>query len=265
MPDSLIDFRLTQEPFYQSIHNEIELFESAFARRLPILIKGPTGCGKTRFVQYMAWRLKRPLVTVICYEDLSVADLVGRWLLDANATQWQDGPLSQAARYGAICYLDEFVEARANTTVAIHSLTDTRRQLVLTACNQTVSAHPDFQLVVSYNPSVLSEEIRPATRQRFCALNFSYPTLEIETKIVAEESGLDTVRAHQVTHFGVSTRRLQGLGLEEGASTRMLVGAASLVVQGLSLHSACRMAIVDALTDVIPIHQALMLSLDAAF
>jgi nitric oxide reductase NorQ protein len=264
-PDPLAPYRVTRAPFYQSRTDEVELFEAVHARRLPLLLKGPTGCGKTRFVEHMAWRLGRPLVTVACHEDLNAGDLIGRWLLDGDGTRWQDGPLTLAARFGGICYLDEFVEARANTLVVIHPLTDTRRMLPLAPCNEMVHAHPDFQLVVSYNPGPMAREMKASTRQRFCAMEFDYPDPEQEAGIVVRESGLDIERATGIVAFGVRTRRLQGAGLEEGASTRMLVHAAALVMQGLSQARACRLAMVDALADDTDVHEALQLALDASF
>ena len=263
--DPLAAYRLLREPFYEPNADELTFFEAVHAQRLPLLLKGPTGCGKTRFVEHMAWRLRRPLVTVACHEEMSAGDLIGRWLLDADGTRWQDGPLTLAARFGAICYLDELVEARANTTVVIHPLTDTRRMLPLAPCNEIVHAHPDFQLVVSYNPTPMAPEMKPSTRQRFCAMAFAYPEPEREAGIVARESGLDLARASAITAFGVRTRRLQGAGLDEGASTRMLVHAARLAVQGLSLPAACRLAMVDALSDDADVREALCSALDASF
>jgi len=263
--DPLAAYRVAREPFYQASADETGLFEAAYARRLPLILKGPTGCGKTRFVEHMAWRLRRPLVTVACHEDLSAGDLIGRWLLDGDSTRWQDGPLTLAARHGGICYLDELVEARANTTVVIHPLTDTRRMLPLAPRNEVVHAHPDFQLVVSYNPTPMAREMKASTRQRFCAMEFAYPEPEREAGIVARESGLDISRASAIVAFGVRTRRLQGAGLDEGASTRMLVNAALLAAQGLSLASACRLAMVDALSDDREVNEALQSALDASF
>ena len=263
--DPLAAYRVTSEPFYQPTADEVGLYEAAYARRLPLVLKGPTGCGKTRFVEHMAWRLKRPLVTVACHEDLSASDLIGRWLLDTDSTRWLDGPLTLAARHGGICYLDELVEARANTTVVIHALTDTRRMLPLAPRNEVVHAHPDFQLVVSYNPAPTMREMKASTRQRFCAMEFAYPDAGREAAIVAHESGLDPARAAAIIAFGVRTRRLQGAGLEEGASTRMLVNAAVLAAQGLSLAASCKLAIVDALTDDLEVHEALNSALDISF
>jgi nitric oxide reductase NorQ protein len=265
MTDPLAAYRLADEPYYRAAGDEVARFEAAHAERLPLLLKGPTGCGKTRFVEHMAWRLDRPLVTVACHEDLSAGDLVGRWLLDADGTRWQDGPLTLAARHGGICYLDELVEARADTTVVIHPLTDTRRMLPLAQRNEIVRAHPDFRLVVSYNPGPATREMKASTRQRFCALEFSYPAPELEARIVAQESGADLASAVAIVAFGVRTRRLQGHGLDEGASTRMLVHAATLAEHGLPPTTACRMAVVDALSDDIDVHAALCAALDAAF
>jgi nitric oxide reductase NorQ protein len=263
--DPLAAYRVAREPFYQPAADEVSLFEATYARRLPLILKGPTGCGKTRFIEHMAWRLKRPLVTVACHEDMTAGDLVGRWLLDGDSTRWQDGPLTLAARFGAICYLDELVEARANTTVVIHPLTDTRRMLPLAARNEIVHAHADFQLVVSYNPTPMAREMKASTRQRFCAMQFAYPDPELEAAIVARESGLDIAQASAVVAFGVRTRRLQGAGLDEGASTRMLVHAALLAAQGMPLAASCRLAMVDALSDEPQVREALQHALDASF
>ena len=261
----LAAWRITRQPWYRPRGDEIASFEAAHARRIPLLLKGPTGCGKTRFVEHMAWRLKLPLVTVACHEELGAADLVGRWLLDGDGTRWQDGPLTQAARHGGICYLDELVEARANTTVVLHPLSDTRRMLPIAAHDEVVTAHPDFQLVVSYNPSPAAAELKASTRQRFCALTFGHSDPEQEAGIVAAEAALDLDRAAQITAFGVRTRRLRGFGLEDGASTRMLVNAGLLVREGLSARDACRIAIVEALTDDDLLLEALHAALEASF
>lgn len=263
--DPLAPYRVGREPFYRPVADEMALFEAACVHRLPVVLKGPTGCGKTRFVEHMAWRLGRPLVTVACHEDLGAGDLVGRWLLDSDGTRWQDGPLTLAARFGGLCYLDELVEARADATVVIHPLTDSRRMLPLAQCNELVHAHPDFQLIVSYNPSPTARPMKASTRQRFCALHFGYARPEEEAAIVARESGLGIEEASAIVSFGLRTRRLQGFGLDEGASTRMLVHAAILVAQGLTIVAACRMAMVDALSDDSAVHAALQSALDAAF
>jgi nitric oxide reductase NorQ protein len=263
--EPLAAYRIARQPFYRARADEIDSFEAARARRLPMLLKGPTGCGKTRFIEHMAWRLNLPLVTVACHEDLAAGDLIGRWLLEGDSTRWQDGPLTLAARHGGLCYLDELVEARANTTVVIHPLTDTRRMLPLAAHNEVVHAHPDFQLVVSYNPVPMANDMKASTRQRFCALEFGYPAPEHEAEIVAHESGLDIAQASAIAAFGVRTRRLQGIGLEDGASTRMLVNAALLVAQGLTLAAACRIGMVDPLSDDREVREALQSALDASF
>lgn len=249
--DRLAGWRLEQEPYYQPVGHEIAAFEAARAARLPVLLKGPTGCGKTRFVEHMAWRLKLPLVTVACHEDLTAGDLAGRWLLDAQGTHWMDGPLAMAARHGGLCYLDELLEARSDTTVLLHPLADTRRALPLERHGELLQAHPDFQLVVSYNPGYqgLHKGLKPSTRQRFVALEFGYPEPAIEAAIVAREGGVDEAFARRLVQLGGRTRRLQDQGLEEGASTRMLVHAALLVRAGLPAAQAARQAIADPLSD----------------
>jgi nitric oxide reductase NorQ protein len=256
--------RLAPEPYYQASGDECALFEAAYAQRLPLLLKGPTGCGKTRFIEHMAWRLQRPLITVACNDDTSAADLTGRWLLDAQGTRWQDGPLTLAARSGAILYLDELVEARADTTVVIHPLTDTRRMLPLDKHNEQVAAHPDFLLVASYNPGG-ARLLKPATRQRFCAIDFSYPATETEVAIVAHEAGIGVEMATRLVALGVRTRRLQGHGLDEGASTRMLVHAARLMREGIPAPAACRVAIAAPLSDEAEVSAALLATIDASF
>jgi nitric oxide reductase NorQ protein len=257
--------RPTAEPYYRASGDECALFEAAYARRLPVLLKGPTGCGKTRFVEHMAWRLKRPLITVACNEDLSASDLVGRFLLDADGTRWQDGPLTRAARLGAICYLDEFVEARPDTVVVIHPLTDTRRLLPIDKRNELLRAHPDFALVVSYNPGATAPALKASTQQRFCALQFDAPEPEHEAAIVARESGLSPELAAALVALGLRTRRLEEHGLEQGASTRMLVHAAMLIADGLAPRAACRMAIVVPLSDEPSLTEALAAAVDASF
>jgi len=242
---------VADEPYYQTVGDEMALFETAYRRRLPVLLKGPTGCGKTRFVEYMAWRLKRPLVTVACHDDLTTADLVGRYLIVGEQTVWMDGPLTAAVRAGAICYLDEIVEARKDTTVVIHPLTDSRRVLAVDKRGELVSAPDDFMLVISYNPGYQSvlKEIKPSTRQRFVALEFDYPAADVETGIVATEGGVDEVFAGKLVKLGELTRNLKGQGLDEGASTRLLVHAAQLVSAGMAPGTACTAAVARALTD----------------
>ena len=239
------------EPFYQVIGNERDLFEAAARKKLPVLLKGPTGCGKTRFVEYMAWRLGRPLVTVACHDDLTSADLVGRYLLAGEETVWLDGPLTAAVRAGAICYLDEVVEARKDTTVVIHPLTDTRRVLPVEKRGELVRAPDDFLLVVSYNPGYQSvlKELKQSTRQRFVALNFDYPPPALEAGIVARETGVALATAEQLVKVAGLTRNLKGQGLDEGASTRLLVHAGHLVAAGVPPREACQAAIGQALSD----------------
>jgi nitric oxide reductase NorQ protein len=265
--DPLTAYRIASEPYYRHVGDEQALFEAAFALRMPLMLKGPTGCGKSRFVEHMAWRLRKPLITVACNEDITAGDLVGRWLLDTEGTRWQDGPLAQAARHGAICYLDEIVEARADTTVVIHPLTDTRRILPIEKLNELVHAHPDFHLVVSYNPGYqnVMKDLKTSTRQRFAAIEFRFPAAAIETEIVAHESGLDAVRAAKVVALGERTRRLKGHGLDEGASTRMLVHAAALMARGVDAVTACRMAVVLPVTDDVDMAHALEAAVTASF
>ncbi|WP_144733316.1 CbbQ/NirQ/NorQ/GpvN family protein [Extensimonas perlucida] len=242
---------LMDAPLYVEQAGEVALFEHAFRQRLPVLIKGPTGCGKTRFVEHMAARLGRPLITVSCHDDLSAADLVGRHLIDAQGTVWADGPLARAVRSGAICYLDEVVEARKDTTVVLHPLADDRRVLPIERTGEQLAAPPGFMLVVSYNPGYqnLLKSLKPSTRQRFIALSFGYPAPELERRIVAAEAGVDPVVAARLVQLAQALRRLTDHDLEETASTRLLVMAARLVASGLPLRAACRAAIVDALTD----------------
>lgn len=251
MNDLIQPYYISSEPYYLSAENEIELFEAAYRLRMPMVLKGPTGCGKTRFMEYMAWRLQRPLITVACNEDMTASDLVGRFLLDANGTIWHDGPLTIAARYGAICYLDEVVEARQDTTVIIHPLTDNRRTLPLDKRGELIHAHPDFQLVVSYNPGYqsLTKDLKQSTKQRFGALDFDYPEEKIEADIVAHESGVATEIANKLVGIAHRSRALRGHGLEEGISTRMLIHAGALIYAGISAREACRLAMARPITD----------------
>ncbi|MBI4753964.1 MAG: CbbQ/NirQ/NorQ/GpvN family protein [Betaproteobacteria bacterium] len=239
------------EPYYQQVADEVALFEAAAARRLPVLLKGPTGCGKTRFVEYMAWRLQRPLVTVACHDDLTTADLVGRYLIAGEGTIWVDGPLTAAVRAGAICYLDEIVEARKDTTVVIHPLADSRRVLCVEKRGELVRAPESFMLVISYNPGYQSvlKEIKPSTRQRFVALDFDYPEAALEARIVAIEGGVEASVAQRLVKLGQLTRNLKGEGLDEGASTRLLVHAAQLIGAGMAPRTACTAAVARALSD----------------
>ena len=249
--DPLAAHRIRETPWYRPVADEVALFEAAWGARMPMMLKGPTGCGKTRFVEYMAWKLGKPLVTVACNEDMTASDLVGRFLLNAAGTRWQDGPLALAARHGAICYLDEVVEARQDTTVAIHPLTDTRRALPLEKKGELLHAHPDFLLVVSYNPGYQSllKDLKPSTKQRFGALDFGYPAHEVEAEIVAHESGVDAALAGKLVSVAERARNLKGHGLDEGLSTRMLVHAGSLMARGVEPVAACRVALVRPITD----------------
>ena len=257
--DMLDDFRITTEPYYRSVGQEVELFESATASRLPLMLKGPTGCGKTRFVEHMAWRLGRPLITVSCHEDMTASDLVGRYLLDAEGTVWHDGPLTLAVRSGAICYLDEIVEARQDTTVVIHSLTDDRRILPLEKKNEVLKAPADFQLVISYNPGYQSvlKDLKESTKQRFLAIAFSYPEAAVEAEIIAAESGVGPETARTLVRIAERARNLKGNGLEEGASTRMLINAGMLIKRGIAIDAACEVALILPITDDLDMRDAL--------
>jgi nitric oxide reductase NorQ protein len=242
---------IVAEPFYLSSANEIPLFEAAWQARLPVMLKGPTGCGKTRFVQHMAWRLERPLITVACHEDLFASDLLGRYLLMQEQTVWVDGPLTRAARMGAICYLDEIVEARKDTTVVIHPLTDDRRMLSIDKKGELLKAHPDFMLVISYNPGYQSvlKDLKQSTRQRFVGMQFDYPPADLEARIVASEGGVASPVAERLVTLAGKIRNVREQGLTEGASTRLLIYAAQLIAGGIPAAQACRMAVCLPLTD----------------
>ena len=239
------------EPYYVAIGDEVEIFAKCHDRGLPVMLKGPTGCGKTRFVEHMAWRLKRPLVTIACHDDLSASDLTGRYLIRGGDTVWVDGPLTVAARMGAICYLDEIVEARQDTVVVIHPLTDDRRLLPIERTGELIEAAPGFQVVISYNPGYQHaiKDLKPSTRQRFVALDFDFPPPEVEATIVAHESGVDEFTADGLVRLGQRVRRLRDQGLVEAPSTRLLVATARLIAGGISARQACRAALVGPLTD----------------
>ncbi len=230
-------YLIQDEPFYQTTAHEVALYQSAYHRRLPVMVKGPTGCGKSRFIEYMAWKLKKPLITVACNEDMTAADLVGRFLLDEKGTRWQDGPLT--------------VAARQDTTVVIHPLTDHRRVLPLDKKGELLEAHPDFQLVISYNPGYqsLMKDLKQSTKQRFTALDFDYPQKDTEAQIVSHEGGIDAVLAEKLVDIAQRARNLKGHGLDEGISTRLLVYAAQLIDDGIEPVEACKMALVRPLTD----------------
>jgi nitric oxide reductase NorQ protein len=243
--------RIAAEPFYLAAGDEIQVFDAAYRLKLPVMLKGPTGCGKTRFLEHMAWKLDRPLVTVACHEDLTAADLVGRYLLAGEQTVWQEGPLSLAVKHGAICYLDEVVEAPKDTTVVIHPLTDDRRILPQEKRGLLLEAHPDFLLVISYNPGYQSvmKDLKQSTRQRFVALEFSYPSAEKECAIIMQEGGVDEPSARRLVQLGEMVRNLRQHGLEEGISTRLLVYAGKLMTDGVAPATACEVAVTRAMSD----------------
>jgi nitric oxide reductase NorQ protein len=262
-PDSspLADLGATsvQPPFYLPAADEVELFHAAYDQRIPVLLKGPTGCGKTRFVEYMAWHVARErgeqstpsLVTVTCHDDMTASDLVGRYLLSTDGTTWLDGPLTQAVRAGAICYLDEIVEARKDTTVVLHALTDHRRMLPVERLGTTIPAHPDFLLVVSYNPGYQAtvKDLKPSTRQRFMAIEFGYPTVDLETDIIAHESGIDADTAGSLAFLGDRLRNLDDADIIDGPSTRLLIYVGALIRKGVAPTRACDVALVQAVSD----------------
>ena len=264
------EYILREEPFYIPVSDEVELFEAAYASKIPVLLKGPTGCGKTRFIEYMAFKLHRPLtiisevtetdensssglplVTVACHEDLTASDLVGRYLLEGDSTRWIDGPLTRAVKAGGICYLDEIVEARKDTTVLIHPLTDHRRVLPIEKLGQIVEARDGFLLVISYNPGYQSalKDLKQSTRQRFMAIEFNYPPRDLEAKIIEREAGVTPAIAMDLAKLGEKVRHLKEHGLAEGASTRLLIYAGRLIAEGISARRACQVGVVWALTD----------------
>jgi nitric oxide reductase NorQ protein len=272
------EYHLKEEPYYVPVGDEVELFEAAYQQKIPVLFKGPTGCGKTRFVEYMSYRLGQPLtrvkqksddgsvsaddslniplVTIACHEDLTASDLVGRYLLQGDSTIWIDGPLTRAVKAGGICYLDEIVEARKDTTVLIHPLTDHRRMLPIEKRGELLEAAEGFLLVLSYNPGYQSalKDLKHSTRQRFIAIEFDSPPAEIEAQIIEHEGGVDTKTAVQLAKLGEKVRNLREHGLGEGASTRLLIYAAKLISQGISPRRACQVAVNWAVTDDKSIH-----------
>ncbi|MFN3984783.1 MAG: CbbQ/NirQ/NorQ/GpvN family protein [Rhodocyclaceae bacterium] len=260
-------YQIRREPWYRPVGNEVAKFEAAYAARMPVMLKGPTGCGKSRFVEYMAWKLGRPLITVACNEDMTASDLVGRFLLDINGTRWQDGPLTIAARIGAICYLDEVVEARQDTTVVIHPLTDHRRVMPLEKKGELVTADPGFHLVISYNPGYqsLMKDLKQSTKQRFGAMDFDFPIPEIETEVVAHEAGIDAATAARLVGVAERSRNLKGHGLDEGLSTRLLVYAGQLIARGIAPREACEMALVCPITDDPDMRDTLSAAVDSCF
>ena len=269
---------MTSEPYYLPLGDEIAVFEAAYKSHLPILLKGPTGCGKTRFVEHMAWRLEQQqqlvhgdgqptLITVSCHEDLTATDLVGRYLLERDTTVWQDGPLTRAVRSGSICYLDEIVEARKDTTVLIHSLTDHRRILPIDKTGELIEAHENFLLIISYNPGYQSiiKDLKPSTRQRFVSLVFDYPDEDRETEIIQHESGTDYEVAKRLALLAVKVRNLREHGFEEGVSTRLLIYAGAMVRRGVPARRAVEAAVVQAVTDDRDIQTALNDIADVVF
>jgi nitric oxide reductase NorQ protein len=247
----LQEYLISSEPFYLVQGDELVIAEAAYEHAIPLLLKGPTGCGKTRFMQHLAWKLKRPLVTVACHDDLSTSDLVGRFLIKGGEAVWVDGPLTMAVRGGAICYLDEIVEARKDTTVVIHPLADDRRALPIEKLGELIHAPPEFMLAISYNPGYQSvlKDLKQSTRQRFISIEFNYPGQELETDIVQHESRIDRATAESLVRLGVMTRNLRDAGLAEGASTRLLIHAGKLMQHGMEPRRACRAAISEILTD----------------
>ncbi|HEU4686523.1 MAG TPA: CbbQ/NirQ/NorQ/GpvN family protein [Nitrospira sp.] len=244
-------YRIAQEPYYADVRGEVDLFTTAANNRMPVMLKGPTGCGKTRFVQYMAYRLGRPLITVACHEDLTASDLVGRYLLKGQDTVWIDGPLTLGVKHGAIVYLDEVVEARKDTTVIIHPLSDDRRLLPIEKKGQILEAADEFLLVISYNPGYQSvlKDLKQSTKQRFMAIEFDYPSPDIETVVVQRESGISADIAGSLVKLAGKVRNLKHHGLEEGVSTRLLIYAGTLIKDGVAVERACDVAIARPITD----------------
>jgi nitric oxide reductase NorQ protein len=245
------DNRITNEPFYLPVRDEVELFMIAYENKLPLMLKGPTGCGKTRFLSYMAYKMSLPLITIACHEDLTASDLVGRYLLDGSSTRWQDGPLSLAVRHGGICYLDEIVEARKDTTVVIHPLTDDRRVLPIEKRGQILEAADTFMLAISYNPGyqTVLKDLKQSTKQRFISLDFDYPEAGLEEEIVIHESGVDRKTASELRKIAEKIRALKDRGLDEGVSTRLLIYAAVLIKKGVAPRRACSVAMIKPITD----------------
>lgn len=253
--------------YYQIQDDEVEIFSYCVEHRLPVLIKGPTGCGKTRFIEYMAQQLDRPLITISCHDDLTAADLIGRHLVSSDGTYWQDGPLTRAVRTGGICYLDEIIEARKDTTVVLHSLSDHRRELHIERTGEVIKAHPDFMLVVSYNPSYqnLIKGLKPSTRQRFVAMSFDYPTADKEVKIIEHEAAINSEMAVQLVKLATDLRRLTDIDLKAAVSTRLLIYAAKLINSGCEVKKATHHCILESLSDEPETLQALGIVVDAHF
>lgn len=260
-------YRVREEPFYVEVNGEIGLFMVAAENRIPVMLKGPTGCGKTRFVQHMAYRLGRPLITVACHEDLTASDLVGRYLLKGDQTVWVDGPLTLGVKHGAIVYLDEIVEARKDTTVIIHPLSDDRRLLPIEKKGQVIEAVDDFMLVISYNPGYQSvlKELKQSTKQRFMAIEFGYPTREVEARVIEHEANVDKETALRLVRLGEKVRNLRNHGLEEGVSTRLLIYAGELIRKGVAPVRACEATVARPITDDPDMHRSVMEIVKAIF
>jgi nitric oxide reductase NorQ protein len=260
-------YRIAGEPFYVEVRGEIDLFSIAAQRRMPVMLKGPTGCGKTRFVQHMAHRLGRPLITVACHEDLTASDLVGRYLLKGEETVWIDGPLTTGVKHGGIVYLDEIVEARKDTTVIIHPLTDDRRLLPLEKKGQVVEAADAFMLVISYNPGYQSvlKDLKQSTKQRFIAIEFDYPTADVESRVVTHEAQVSADVADRLVKVGHKVRNLRNHGLEEGVSTRLLIYAGTLIKSGVPPDRACEVAVARPITDDPDMQRSIMDVVKAIF
>ncbi len=254
------EYYITEKPFYIPVKNEVEIFEAAYKSKIPVILKGPTGCGKTRFLQYMAWKLKRPLITVACHEDLTASDLIGRYIIKGGETIWVDGPLTRAVKIGAICYLDEIVEARKDTIVVIHPLTDDRRILPIEKRGEIIKAPDEFMLVMSYNPRYQSalKELKQSTKQRFIAIDFDWPPKDIEKKIIMHEARVGEEIAETLVEMAQKIRALRDKGLDEGVSTRLLVYAANLIREGVDPIKACEVSIANILTDDPELRKAIM-------
>ena len=260
-------YRLKEEPFYAETNGEVGLFKAAALARMPVMLKGPTGCGKSRFVQHMAYRLRRPLITIACHEDLTASDLVGRYLLKGGETIWVDGPLTLGVKHGAIVYLDEIVEARKDTTVVIHPLSDDRRLLPIEKKGQMIEAVEDFLLVISYNPGyqTVLKDLKQSTKQRFMAIEFTYPPRDLEARIIEREAGVDKEVAVALVKLGEKARHLKNHGLEEGVSTRLLIYAGQLIRTGVAATVACEAAVIRPITDDIDMQQSLREIVSAIF
>jgi len=266
-PETIKDLSPNEAPYYLPTTDEVDIFMQAHGNQLPVLLKGPTGCGKTRFMEYMAWRLNLPLITVACHDDLTSGDLVGRYLIKGGETVWVDGALTRAVKAGGICYLDEIVEARKDTTVVIHPLADDRRILPIEKRGEVLAAPPEFMLVISYNPGYQSvmKDLKPSTRQRFVAIDFQYPGEEKEADIISGEAKVDRSLALRLVKLGGMTRKLEERGLDEGASTRLLIHAAKLIRSGIEPETACRVAIVNTLSDDAEMQQSIQEMVEAVF